>query len=592
MKKITRIFDLLDQYRDQYNDISIALAKKNADKWETYTAREYCEIADQLGLGLMQLGLKKNDKVASIVLNSPEWSFIDMGVMQIGAINIPIYPNISAANYKYIFNEAEVKYVFVHNAELYEKIKEVIPEIPSLIKVYSIEKIDGLPHWTEIVDLGREKGDPEALAEINDSIGPQDMATIIYTSGTTGRPKGVMLSHNNFVSNFLACAEIPNFEKYDRALSFLPLCHVYERVLNYIYQYFGMSIYYLENTDNLGVIIREVEPHAFCAVPRVLEKTYDKIVRKGRGLKPLTKSIFFWALNLGKRYELYGANGWWYAFKLKIADKVVFKKWRQALGNNIKMIVSGGATLQPQIARVFCAAGIRIMEGYGLTETSPVVAVSNLEPGGMRFGTVGPVLKDVQVKIAEDGEILCKGPNLMMGYYKRPDRTKEVIDNDGWFHTGDIGKLEDGKYLKITDRKKEIFKLSGGKYIAPQVVETRFKGSPFIENIIVIGENRHFTSALIIPDFEHLEGWCGAKGIPYVSKEEAVNNEKIRERIEKEVSELNASIDKIEQVKKFELLADEWSVENGDLSPTLKLKRKALAERYSGLIDAMYNNVK
>ncbi len=590
MANLKRVFDLLDHYRGKYSYKHDALSKWHEGKWIHFSSDEYISLTDQLSLGLIESGIKTGDNIASIVLNSPEWNIIDMACMQIGAVMIPIYPNISITNYEYIFNEAEVKYIFVYNQELYDKIKPIIDKIPSLKGVYSIKQCDDINTWRQFTDLGRQSDKTGELKKKKAAIKSDDTATIIYTSGTTGRPKGVMLSHGNFLSNFLACAEIPDFNDNDRALSFLPLCHVYERMMNYLYQYFGMSVYYLENTDNLGKMIREVKPQAFCAVPRVLEKTYDKIVRKGRGLKKVVKIIFFWALELGHRYELDGKNGIWYELKLKIADILVFRKWRKALGGNIKLIVSGGATLRANIARVFWAAKIHIMEGYGLTETSPVIAVSNFEPGGIRFGTVGTVLKDVKVKIAEDGEILTKGPNLMKGYYKRPERTAEVIDSDGWFHTGDIGKLVDGKYLKITDRKKEIFKLSGGKYIAPQVLENKFKASPFIENIIILGEGHHFTSALIIPDFEHLEGWCKIKGVPFKSKEQIINNERIRNRIKQEIDNINASLDKIEQIKKFELLADEWSVESGELSPTLKLKRKKIVQEYSDIIDKFYSS--
>ena len=411
---------------------------------------------------------------------------------------------------------------------------------------------------------------------------------MIYTSGTTGFPKGAMLTHKNVISNYQWCATIPNYERDDRVLSFLPLCHIYERMLNYLFQSFGMSIYYAESIDKVGANIKEVKPHTFCAVPRVLEKTYDKIVNTGRGLKGIKRFLFFWALGLGKHYELHGVNGPWYEFKLKIADMLVFRKWRQALGNNIKLIVSGGAPLQPRIARVFWAAGIKIMEGYGLTETSPVIAVTNLEPDGFKFGTCGPVLPGVEVKLAGDGEIMTRGACIMKGYFNQPEETKAVIDEDGWFHTGDIGYFVDGRYLKITDRKKEIFKTSGGKYVAPQVIENKFKESSFIENLMVVGENRHHCIALILPNFDYLESWCRIKGHPFKSKEEAILDEIIINRIQKEVNEFNASLDKVEQIRKFAILADEWTVENGEFSPTLKLRRKYLLDKYSSLIEELY----
>lgn len=587
MTKITRIFDLLDQYKEKYYSKKDALGFKSNNVWNTYSSEDYLNYVNNFSFGLLKLGVKKGDKIATIMLNSPEWNFIDMSLLQIGAIQVPIYPTVSEANYKFIFNDAEIKYVFISNNEIYQRIKPVLKDAPYIKDVYSIEKISGVKNWQEILTLGKNSIS-ENLETIKSSISPNDIATIIYTSGTTGTPKGVMLSHNNFISNFLAAATIPDFDMTDRTLSFLPLCHVYERMLNYMYQYFGMSIYYAESIDNLGKNIREVKPHAFGAVPRVLEKTYDKIVRKGRGLKGIKKIIFFWALNLGHRYEINKANGWWYEFKLKIANLLVFSKWRLALGNNIKLIVSGGATLQPRLARVFCAAGIKIMEGYGLTETSPVIAVSSFLPDGYKFGTVGKNMPGVKIKIAEDGEILCKGPGVMLGYYNQPEKTAEVIDKDGWFHTGDIGMLEDGKYLKITDRKKEIFKTSGGKYIAPQVVENKYKGSPFIENIIVVGENKNFTAGLILPNFEHLESWCKIKGIEFTTNQAIIKNPKIINRIQREVDTQNTHLDKTEQIKKFVLIADEWSIESGELSPTLKLRRKFVHEKYNDVIDTIY----
>jgi len=588
MTSINRIFDLLDQYRNEYKNKPDALSKKHNGIWKHFSSNDYIELSELFALGLLELGVKPHENIATIFYNSPEWNIIDMGLMQINAIQVPIYPTISQANYRYIFNDAQIRYAFVYNSTIFNRIKDILDDIPTLKNVYAVEPVEGLENWQRILELGRASRKRDEFEMLKSSIKPHDLATIIYTSGTTGKPKGVMLSHRNFISNFIGCAQIPDFNQNDKALSFLPLCHVYERMMNYLYQYFGMSVYYLESTDNLGKNIRELAPEAFCAVPRVLEKTYDKIVRKGRGLKGIKKIIFFWALKLGHRYETDGSNGWWYHFKLKIADKLVFNKWRQALGNRLKMIVSGGASLQPRIARVFSAARIQIMEGYGLTETSPVVAVSTLEPGGIRFGTVGPVLEGVEVKIAPDGEILTRGPNLMLGYYNRPDRTKEVIDDEGWFHTGDIGHLEEGKYLRITDRKKEIFKTSGGKYIAPQVVENRFKESPFIENIIIIGENRNYTTAIIIPDFEHLEGWCGVKGYDFFSRERVIENRAVIARINREVETINNDIDKIEQIKKFILIADEWSVETGELSPTLKLRRKFIIEKYNDRIEELY----
>ena len=578
MVRITRIFDLLQHYNEKYSDLQTALTSKVNGKWKSYSASQYIDIANTLSRGLLALGIQKGDNIATIINNSPEWNFFDMAIMQIGAVQLPIYPTISEANYEYIFREAEVKYIIVSNKEIYERIENIIPNIPGLVNVYSIEKIDKLKHWTEILNLGKQNTSLD-IESIKSGISTRDLATIIYTSGTTGNPKGVMISHQNFCSNFMACSDILSKHPVSKSLSFLPLCHVYERMLNYVYQYNGVSVYYAESIDKLRDNLKEVQPEFFCAVPRVIEKTYAKLVRTGRGLKGIKKQLFFWALNLAHRFEFNDANGLFYELQRRWADRLVYRKWRQAFGGELKVIVTGGATLNPMLSRTFWAANIKIMEGYGLTETSPVVAVSNFEKGGVRFGTVGKKLPGVEIKLADDGEILCKSPGLMMGYYKQPELTQEVIDNEGWFHTGDIGEWVDGIYLKITDRKKEIFKNSGGKYISPQVVENHFRESPFIESIIIIGENKNYTTALIVPNFEHIESWCGVKNHPYSTPENAVRDERIIKRIQKEVNLINSRLDKIEQVKKFRILTANWNVESGELSPTMKLRRKIILEK-------------
>jgi len=508
-----------------------------------------------------------------------------MALMQIGAVQVPVYPTISESNYEYILNEIEAEYVIVSNQEIYVRIKNILPKIKTIKKVYSIEETAGLSHWSEIPQKGTKK-EVEALEQIKAGIQTDDVATIIYTSGTTGNPKGVMLSHKNFIYNFQAATEILSHNPVKTALSFLPLCHVYERMLNYMYQNVGISIYYCDKIDKLRDYMKEVHPEIFGAVPRVIEKTYDKLVKAGRNLKGIKKQLFFWALNLAHHFDF--NRGPFYTIQLKIADKLIYSKWRQAFGGELKVIVSGGATLNPRLARTFRAANIKINEGYGLTETSPVIAVSTFLKGGTRFGTVGPVMDCAEIKFAEDGEILTKGPCLMKGYYKQPELTDEVIDKEGWFHTGDIGELIDNKYLKITDRKKEIFKTSGGKYIAPQVIENKFKESSFIENIIIVGENKQYITALVVPNFEHIESWCEVKEHPYKSAEDAVKDEKIVKRIQREVNGVNESLDRVEQVKKFKLLSKAWSVEEGELSPTLKLKRNVIQKRYGELIDGMY----
>jgi long-chain acyl-CoA synthetase len=585
--KITRIFDLLEQNFEKFASDALVLAGKNKGSWDTYTSAEYRENVDALSKGLLAMGVKKDDKIATIVNNCPEWNFFDMALMQIGAIQVPIYPTISEANYDYILKEAEVKYIIVSDAEVYDRIRNIVPNIPSLIDVYSIMETAGLKPWKEIQEKGRDYP-TEELVSIRDSIDAQDVATIIYTSGTTGNPKGVMLTHSNFIHNFLAASNILSVNPLKKALSFLPLCHVYERMINYMYLNMGVSIYYCDSIDRLRDFMKEVSPEIFGAVPRVIEKTYDKLVRTGRGLKGIKKQLFFWALNLAHRYDFESSKGFFYGIQHKIADKLVYSKWREAFGGKLDTIVSGGATLNPRLARTFWAAGIKIMEGYGLTETSPVIAVSTFEKDGVKFGTVGPVMENVEVSFAPDGEILTKGPCLMKGYYKQPEYTREVIDENGWFHTGDIGIMVNSKYLRITDRKKEIFKTSGGKYIAPQVLENVFKESPFIENAMIIGENRNYTSALIIPNFEHVESWCRVKGHPYTNQEKAIQDERIIARINREVEAANASLDKVEQVKKFALLPEPWSVEGLELSPTLKLKRKVILEKYKDHVEKLY----
>ena len=586
MANIQRIFDLLDNYKQGDYIPETALAGKNNGKWKYFSVDDYITHVNDLSRGLLSLGVKEKENIVTIINNCPEWNFFDMAIMQIGAVQVPVYPTISESNYEYILKETEVRFIIVSNQEVYERIKDLIPKIPTIRTVYSIEQTEGLPQWTEIPDLGKKNKEAD-IESLKASIQPDDVASIIYTSGTTGNPKGVMLSHANFISNFTAASNILSKNPVTRSLSFLPLCHVYERMINYVYQLNKITVFYAESIDKLRDNMKEVQPEFFCAVPRVIEKTYDKLVRTGRGLKGFKKQLFFWALNLAHRYDFTGKSPI-YKIQYKIADRLVFSKWRQAFGGKLQVIVSGGATLNPRLARTFWAAKIKIMEGYGLTETSPVIAVSNFEPGGVKFGTVGPVLPGVQMKFAGDGEILTKGPGLMKGYYKQPRLTDEVIDEDGWLHTGDIGKLIDGKYLRITDRKKEIFKTSGGKYIAPQVLENKFKESPFIENIIIVGENKQYISALIVPNFEHIESWCEVKNHPYTSAEDAVNDERIVKRIQKEVNSVNENLDRVEQVKKFRLLSQYWSVEEGELSPTLKLKRNVIQKKYRLLIEKMY----
>jgi len=590
MKKVTRLFDLLELYKDEFSSLTNAFNYRKDGTWISYSARDYITYSNEISLGLLSMGVAPGVRVGTILLNCPEWNFIDMGLLQIGAIQIPIYPTISEENYKYILNDAGVEYLIVSNQEIYQRVTSILKDIPSLKEIYTIEPVPGVRSWQEILSAGKQYPHPENLMKIKEGIQPGVLATIIYTSGTTGKPKGVMLSHNNFVTNYKALGEIPPLEMNDRVVSFLPLCHVYERTAGYTYQSFGVAIYYIQNLEEVAACIAEIKPHAFAAVPRVLEKVYNRLVMQGRSLPLPMRVLFFWALRQGHKYELNHERRWFYEIKLWIANLLVFSKWRKAMGGHVKFIVSGSASLHPRLTRIYWAARMPILEAYGLTETSPGITCYRFEPEGVKFGTVGPLLTGVQVKIADDGEILVKSPGVMMGYYNRPERTKEVMDEEGWFHTGDIGVIEDGKYLKITDRKKEMFKTSGGKYIAPQVIEQRLKESPFIEQIMVIGENRSYPAALIIPNFEYLKGWCEVKYVPYVSREKAANHPTIIKRIQREIERFNQDLGQTDKIKKFRLLHNEWNIAEGELSPTLKLRRKFIIEKYHQVIEEMYHS--
>lgn len=583
-----RIFDILDLYRSPERIDSEAFGKRINEKWTILTGRDYLRLVDELSLGFLELGVKKGDNIATIMKNSPEWNIIDMALLQIGAVQVPIYPTISTANYRFIFNDAKVKMVFVTDGSIYDRFKEVLTDCESIEKIYSFEPTSGLNDWHEILDLGKKSSKDSELETIRKSISESELATLIYTSGTTGSPKGVMLSHRNLVSNSASASVILSHNPVKRTLSFLPLCHVLERIMNYTYQQHGAAIYYCDNIEQLSDYIKTSQPEMFAAVPRVLEKTYDKILTKGRNLKGIKKIFFFWALRLGEQYEPWGNHGIGYRIQLAIARKLIFSKWKEAFGGKLNAIVSGGASLQERLARIFWAAGFQVIEGYGLSETSPVIAVGNFEPKGVKVGTVGPALPGVEIKIAPDGEILCKGPNVMLGYYKRDDLTKEVFDEEGWFHTGDIGTFE-GVYLRITDRKKEIFKTSNGKYVAPQPIENKLKESAFIENALVVGDSKNFAAAIIVPDFNHIASWCRVKGHTYSNPQQAISNEIIRKRIEREINQINAGLDQSEQIKRFVLITDSWNVDSGELSPTMKLKRKFLVLKYNSIIEEIYS---
>ncbi len=592
MQDCQRLFDIIYS-RNELGPNQIAYAEKDpsnaANSWEKYTVKHTIEMINKVSNALLNLGIKKDDNIALISNNRPEWNFIDYGVQQIGAVLVPVYPTISESEYKFIFNDAEVKLCFVSDVELYQKVVRIKDDVPSLKVVFTIDEVPNARNFREIL------ADPskEEILQIEShkkEVDVSDVATIIYTSGTTGTPKGVMLTHGNLISNVKAISEVLSIDG-GAALSFLPLCHSFERTVSYVYQANGISAYYAESVDTVGQNLLEVKPDYFTTVPRLLEKVYEKIMAKGSELKGIKKKLFNWALDLGHRYELDTDQGFWFDLQLGIARKLIFSKWKEALGGNVKAIVTGAAALQPRLGRVFTAAGIPVVEGYGLTETSPVVTCNLLDEKDRRIGTVGIAIPGVNVKIAEDGEILTKGPHIMAGYYKRQDLTDEVIDSDGWFHTGDIGTFVEGRFLKITDRKKEIFKTSGGKYVAPQPIENTYKESDMIEQIMIIGEYRKFVSALIVPSFANLSQWCNERSLGNDSNEEMISHPEFFLYVEGELERLNTDINHVEQVKKFVLLSEEWSIESGELTPTLKLKRRVILERYNGQIERLYAEI-
>ena len=585
--EVTRIFDLLPRYKKTFRPKDDALAGKENGQWVKFSIDQYIEAANNISYAFLKLGVKKGDKIATITQNRPEWNFLDMGILQTGAVHIPIYPTISESDYRYILKHAEVKFVFVAGRELLKKIERILPEIPSIEGVYTFEKTENNNHLQGLIDLGKANQTPDLLKEINITIQSDDIATLIYTSGTTGNPKGVMLTHHNILSNMFAVYRYFPVDETSKCISYLPVSHVYERTNLYIYHYLGVSIYFAENMGTIADNLKEIKPEILTTVPRLLEKVYDKIISKGRKLTGIKKLLFFWAVNLGLKYEEKG-NGYFYYFQLKLYNKLVFNKWREALGGNLRVIVSGGAALQPRLAKVFSAGGIEILEGYGLTETSPVIAVNTFEKGGRKFGTVGKPIEGIEVKIAEDGEILCKGPNVMKGYYRDPELTKEAIDENGWFHTGDLGMIESEGHLKITGRKKAIFKTAMGKYISPEHIENRFVESPFIDAALVVGENQKFAAALIVPDFVHLKSWCTEKGIKYKTNKEMLSDTEVKMRFKKEVSLINKSFGSSEQIKNYTLMEEEWTIQTQELTANLKLRRKFICEKYKDEIEALF----
>ncbi|MBB6612937.1 long-chain fatty acid--CoA ligase [Pontibacter sp. Tf4] len=585
---ITRTIDLLSHQLESYPKPDCLASKVNG-QWVKYSTQDVQNMANLVSLGLLKLGIGKNDKVAIISFNRPEWVFADFGIQQIGAISVPMYPTITVEDYRYIFNDAEVKAIFVADSELYNKVVAATEGLEGIKEIFTFDEVHGGKHWSEIVELGKQSGETEKLNELRAAVTPDDTLTIIYTSGTTGNPKGVMLTHNNLISNVQGTVPYVPVNNTHRALSFLPLCHIFERMLLYLYMRMGTSIYYAESIEKVAENLKEVQPHVFTTVPRLLEKVYDKIVAKGMELTGVKRKLFFWALELGLKYDTQEDQGWWYNQQLALANKLIFSKWREALGGNVIAIVSGGAALQPRLARVFWSANIRVMEGYGLTETSPVITVNRFEPENNMIGTVGLPIDGVEVKIAEeDGEILTRGPHVMKGYYKRDDLTADVIDSDGWFHTGDIGEMVQGKYLKITDRKKEIFKTSGGKYVAPQPIENKLKESVVIEQAMIVGEGQKYAAALIVPSFMGLQDYCQHKGIPYTSDADMITKPEILDKFQREINKANQGLAQYETIKKFTLIPNMWTVETGELTPTLKVKRKNISANYKKEIDSMF----
>ena len=585
--EVTRIYDILDHYLEKYPNQEAALASKKGGVWQKISIQEYVSKTNLISYGLLAIGVGKGDRVGLVSGNRPEWNMIDFAIMQIGAVSVPIYPNISQEDYRHILNHAEMKVIFIDGKDLRGKLEPIMPEVTSLKSIYTFNE-EGAKYkiLNDLIELGKANPQPEKLEAIKAAISPDELASIIYTSGTTGAQKGVMLSHSNIVNQVHNLKMTP--AKWSKtALSFLPLCHAYERMLVYLYQYLGMSVYYAESLATIGENIKEINPTMMSCVPRVLEKIYDKLHMAGKKLPFVKRNLYYWAFNLATKYQLEGMSGWMKT-QLKLADKLIYSKWRAAIGGNFDIVVSGGSAIQPHMASFFSAIGLPVFEGYGMSETSPVIAVSQRGKHGRKFGTVGPPLPGVEVKLGERNEIICRGHNVMMGYYKDPVLTGEVIDSEGWFHTGDTGKFTPEGQLIITGRLKSIFKTSFGKYVNPQAIESKFTESPFIENMIVVGENKKFAAALIVPDFVYLKSWCGIHKIDYTTNEEMIKHPEVTKRIMSEIKKYNALFGDYEQVKKYQLVADAWTMDNGFLSPTLKIKRKVIQNFYEKQIEKLF----
>jgi long-chain acyl-CoA synthetase len=590
MTNITRLFDF-PYYQLETHNLDAALVSKKDGEWEKTSTKEYLDKANALSRALLKLGVKKDEKIAVISsTNRTEWCIVDIGVLQVGAQNIPIYPTISSEDYEYVLNHSEATYCFVSDKEVLEKVVKVKSKT-KLKDVFSFDQIEGCKNYTELFELGKDTSTQDEVEARKAEVTEADLATIIYTSGTTGKPKGVMLTHKNIVQNILASIpRLPLMEGTTRVLSFLPLCHIFERVLIYIYQHAGVSVYFAESLETIGANAQEIKPNLMSVVPRLLEKVFNKIYAKGTELTGIKKALFFWAIRLGERFEPYGANGFWYEFKLKIARKLIFSKWKAALGGELHTMVSGSAALHPRLSRIFCASGMMVMEGYGLTETSPVVSVGMHANSLFKIGTVGKPISNVEVKIADDGEILIKGPNVMKGYYKDPERTASVMTGE-YFHTGDKGEIDADGFLKITGRKKEMFKTSGGKYIIPTLIENELKESNFIEQVMVIGENQKMPAALIQLNFEFVNDWVDKKNYSIDKNPTSIiASSEVRERIQIEIDKCNSRFGKWEQIKKFEITPDIWCIEGGHLTPTMKMKRSVIIKIYDDLVQKIYSD--
>lgn len=584
--QVTRLFELLD-VKLQNQPLEKAVTSKYKGEWKSYSTHDIKNVSDKIALALIELGIEAGDKVAIVSETRAEWILVDHALLQAGVVSIPVYPNISPREYAYIFSQTEIKAAFVSDQALFDKVKDAQKSVPSFKHIFTFEEIAGATHISKLLEADNENH-REELNKRRETVQYEDLATIIYTSGTTGNPKGVMLSHKNILHNVFAIEKVLPVEKDEVALSFLPLCHIFERTVFYSYFYLGISIYFNADLEYIVDTLKEVKPHYFTAVPRLLEKIYEKIIVKGHGLSFIKKQVFFWAIDLAEEFDIQGNNSSWYETKMHKAQDLVFSKWKEALGGRIKAVITGAAALQPRLAKVFNAAGIKVREGYGQTETSPVIAVNRMEKGGYYLGTVGPLIEGVEVKFSEEEEILVKGDNVMLGYYKEPEKTAETFTEDGWLKTGDKGTFVDGKFLKITGRVKSIFKTSGGKYISPDAIVTEMKASFYIEHMLVLGENQKFASAIIVPNFDYVMDWAKLKNYDIKTREDMANSQELHDRIMEDVMKINKKFGKVEQLKKIKIIADEWSVDSGELTATLKLKRGVLLEKYKDLIEEIY----